>query len=85
MSTPTAPEADILANGKKDWSRYNATVVGACWVPNQPFNPGRAPGLPSSDEILPYKNVFFGAQREWKNEDEGWQVVPRRSKMRRSS
>lgn len=73
-----APEPDILANGKKDWSRYNATVVGAQWVPNQPSNPGCLPGIDITKSI-PYRPVSFAAKREY-GPEEGWIKVGRRGR-----
>jgi hypothetical protein len=71
-------EPDILANGKKDWSRYNATVVGAVWVPNQPSNPGGLPGIDRTRSI-PYRNVSFAAKREY-GPNEGWIHVGKRGR-----
>ena len=35
------------------------------------------PGIDTSVRV-PYKNVFFGAEREYKNDDEGWTRVVRK-------
>ena len=73
-----ATDYDTLPNGKKDWSRYNATVVGAQWVPNQPKTPIGLPGL----ELAPkptYRMVSFAAKREY-GPDEGWIHVGKRGK-----
>ena len=35
-----------------------------------------APGLPDSSNAPPYKSVFFGAQREWPNDQVGWTKIP---------
>jgi hypothetical protein len=75
------PGPDILSNGKKDWSRYNATIVGAAWDLRAPAHPAYAPGLIPSN--TPYRTVFFGADREY-GPDEGWQKVrPKRSSKKR--
>jgi hypothetical protein len=34
------------------------------------------PGIDASARV-PYKNVFFGAEREWANDEEGWTRVTR--------
>jgi hypothetical protein len=34
------------------------------------------PGIDTSAQ-KPYKNVFFGAQRDWANDEEGWTRVSR--------
>ena len=74
---------DVLANGKKDWSRYNATVVGAVYVPGWHIRKEAClPGI-SLEGRKPYKNVFFGAEREWANDDEGWTHVGRSKKALR--
>jgi hypothetical protein len=49
---------------------HNARVVGATFLPTPPVR--YAPG--SADHTLPYKPVFFGADREYAD-DEGWQTV----------
>ncbi len=71
-------DPDILSNGKKDWSRYNATIVGAVWVPNQPKTPTSLPGIDTTRNI-PYRNVSFAAKREY-GPDEGWIHVGKRGK-----
>ena len=65
-----------MINGKADWSRYNATVVGASRViPN--------PRLGCFDDSQPtYRVVSFAADREY-GPEEGWQTVHRSTKMRR--
>jgi hypothetical protein len=34
------------------------------------------PGLPDSSNALPYKSPFFGAQRDWPNDEVGWTKIP---------
>lgn len=53
---------------------HNARVVG-----NLPILPARAvralPGvLRTLDAPFSYKPVFFGAHREWVNDEEGWET-----------
>ena len=48
---------------------HNARVVGATFLPTH-----YAPGLESCTSSLSYKPVFFGADREYAD-DEGWQTV----------
>jgi hypothetical protein len=46
---------------------------------------GAAPGLPGIPEYegAPYKSPFFGAQREWPNDEVGWTKIPRTKTVRR--
>lgn len=73
-------KADIGANGKPDWTRYNATVMGAVYVPGWHIHKESGlPGLPVTTE--PYKMVSFVAPREY-GPDEGWiRVATRKEKM----
>ncbi len=79
MSDTVGPT--ILSNGKRDWTAYNATVVGSGYVPNAPLHPRHAPGLEATQgagaKPSAYKNVFFGAQCEWPDDETGWQRVKR--------
>jgi len=74
---------DVLANGKNDWSRYNATVVGAVYVPG--WHVHKDSGLPGINIAArkPYKNVFFGAEHEWENDEVGWTHVGRSKKSKK--
>jgi hypothetical protein len=46
---------------------------------------GAAPGLPGIPEHTgaPYKAIFFGAQRDWPNDEVGWTKIPRTKTVRR--
>lgn len=33
------------------------------------------PGLPDSSTLPPYKSPFFGAQRDWPNDEVGWTKI----------
>jgi hypothetical protein len=78
---PQAPKreeikADIGVDGKPDWTRYNATVVGAVYVPGWTVHKDSClPGIPVSTQ--PYKMVSFAATREY-GPDEGWIRIPTR-------
>jgi len=62
-------------NGKNDWSRYNATIVGY-----HPLLTDHQWG--KFDDSKPaYKVVFFGADREY-GPEEGWQRVGSKRKTR---
>jgi hypothetical protein len=37
------------------------------------------PGLPDSSNAAPYKSPFFGAQRDWPNDEVGWTKVTART------
>lgn len=76
------PKPDINPiTGKPDWSRYNATIVGYAPVPGAPANPGFLPGLEATQGPNacppPYRPVSFGAQREYVDDNDGWQRVVR--------
>jgi len=83
------PDIDPVT-GKPDWSRYNATIVG-----NQPVTNVRrcihrhAAGLQCEDctpgyvELL-YTPISFGATREYKNDEDGWQTVAYKKKGRKA-
>lgn len=86
------PEIDSRT-GKKDWSRYNASVVGAAWNLRAPLYPPCASGLgyTASYGVHPiegipthgYNIVSFAAKREWLDENEGWTRVRQQSKKKR--
>ena len=67
-------------------------IVGAEWV-TTPTRPWWVPaGLEATQgpgaKPISYRSPFFGAEREWKNDDEGWQLYqsPRsRQNNRRAS
>ena len=76
------PKPDINPlTGKPDWSRYNATIVGNVPVVGAPANPGFLPGLEATQgpdaRPPPYRPVSFAAQREYANDEDGWQRVVR--------
>lgn len=52
------------------------SVPGARWLDNTEGIPRIAhmPGLEGPK--IPYYTVFFGAKREYDNDDEGWQTYP---------
>ena len=66
---PATVKPEILA--------ANAKIVGARWLKEQP--PLVPPGLESTQgpgaRPPVYRNVFFGAQREWENDEVGWITV----------
>jgi hypothetical protein len=61
-------------------------IVGAEWV-TTPARPWWVPpGLEATQgpgaKPIYYRSPFFGAEREWKNDDDGWQLFQtRRSKQ----
>ena len=82
------PKPDINPiTGKPDWSRYNATIVGNVPLPGAPAHPAYAPGLEATQGPdacpPPYRNVSFGATREYKDDEDGWQTVTRRRSSRK--
>lgn len=91
MRTSNRPEdigPTILADGTKDWSRYNATIPGNLPLPSAPRHPRHAPGLEATQgpraNPPPYKPVSFAAQCEWPDDEIGWQRVVRKKKTKRS-
>lgn len=53
--------------------QHNAGVVGATYLPPRPVR--CAPGMGTFVDLPPsYRNVFFGADREYAD-NEGWQTV----------
>jgi len=74
------PKPDIdPRTGKPDWSRYNASIVGNVHLPGAPLHPAYAPGLEATQgpNARPpvYRPVSFGATREYKDDEDGWQTV----------
>ncbi len=75
----------LLTERQREIAAYNATVVGNYPLAQQPFP---CPvGLEETQGQHPkpqpaYKNVFFGATREWASDDDGGQVVRRHKKRR---
>lgn len=63
---------------QKEEEKKPRVIVGANWVEN----PGRwwvPPGLEQTHDLPhTYRPVSFGAEREWKNDEEGWQVYTTR-------
>ncbi len=80
----------ILADGTRDWSRYNATVVGNLPPPpGAPLHPRELPGLAEARERGLAAQAAYLATRKtytYANEDEGWQRVkgkaPRKKRVR---
>jgi len=68
---------DIGHDGKPDWTRFNATVLGNLPTETSLYSYTHLPGI--NHEPFFYQNVFFGATREY-GPEEGWQVVQRRRK-----
>jgi hypothetical protein len=63
---------DIGHDGKPDWTRFNASVLGNLPVNNSIYTLSHLPGI--NYEPYVYQNVFFGATREY-GPEEGWQTV----------
>jgi hypothetical protein len=80
------PKPDIdPKTGKPDWSRYNATVVGAGWDPRAPLHPAELPGLAAARERGLAAQAAWLATRKtytYEDPDDGWVRV--RSRGRRS-
>lgn len=79
------PATQYLTERQREIAAYNATVVGNTPLAVQPFP---CPvGLEQTQGQHPikmpaYKNISFGAPREWQDENDGWQVVRRHKKRR---
>jgi len=61
-------------------SNFNERYVSASglvfWLDPNTKRTAALPGIDLNNRP-PYKRVFFGAEREWANEDEGWTYVGR--------
>jgi hypothetical protein len=72
--------------GKKDWSRYNATIPGAVWDVAKPLHIAYLPGLDSTQSPTarpaPYETISFAAPREY-GPEEGWTRVRHGQKKRK--
>lgn len=76
------PKPDINPlTGKPDWTRYNASIVGNVPLIGAPAHPVCLPGLEATQgpdaRPPPYRPVSFGATREYKDDEDGWQTVTR--------
>jgi hypothetical protein len=49
-------------------------IPGAIWK-KKPAHPRRKAALPGIVRGPAYQTVFFGAAREWANDEEGWEYV----------
>lgn len=78
IENPTTP-----AERHHNFVVSSAKIVGAVYVQN----PGPwwiPPGLEDThDKPSGYRPVFFGAQREYKNDDDGWQTVNHNARRER--
>ena len=75
----------FLTERQREIAAYNATVVGNSPLAQQPFPcpVGLEETQGQHPKTMPaYKNVSFGATREWANDEDGWQVVRRHKKRR---
>ena len=78
------PGPEIGADGKKDWTRYNMTVVG--WAPSPPgalAHPRELPGLAEARARGLAAEEAYRAMRKtynYKNDEDGWQRVVRKQK-----
>jgi hypothetical protein len=70
---------NVMMNNRNMFSSESMgrKIVGAVWVENP--GPWWVPkGLEESQgpgaKPIPYRPVFMGADREWANDDEGWQT-----------
>ncbi len=80
------PGPTILANGKKDWSAYNACVVGASWDLRAPLHPASPPGLQEATERgLAAEAVWMATRKTYTyaNDEDGWVRVRRAGRGRR--
>lgn len=84
------PKVEIPADidpktGKKDWSRYNATVVGAVWDLRAPAHPAGPPGLPAPPAAAtPARRVAWLGERRVTEEPGAWIHVGRGGKQTKS-
>jgi hypothetical protein len=58
----------------------NRVIPGMVYVKDAPAHPARAPGLPVSTTV--YRPLSFAAQREYRDDEDGWQVVSSRRPRR---
>ncbi len=75
--------------GKKDWSRYNASIVGARWNAAIPLRIPCLGGLaftatygvhPVAGIPPAYQPVSFAPQVAWEDDEQGWTHVGRNKK-----
>lgn len=81
----SSPGPTILPNGTRDWSAYNATIVGAVYPAVQPsaaYPPGLEATQGPNARPPPYRPVSFGATRDYKDDNDGWQKVKVTKKSR---
>lgn len=77
--------SSFLTERQREIAAANARVVGNTPLAVQPFP---CPvGLEKTQGQHPikmpaYKNCFFGAEREWQNDEDGWQTIRRHKKRR---
>lgn len=79
------PATQYLTERQREIAAYNATVVGNLPLAQQPY---LCPvGLEETQGQFakppPYRPISFAAEREWRDENDGWQTV-RRNKKRRA-
>ncbi len=80
------PGPTILPNGKKDWSAYNACIVGASWDLRAPLHPACPPGLAAATERGLAAEAAYLATRKtytYENDEDGWVRVRRAGRGRR--
>jgi hypothetical protein len=53
---------------------YSAPITHIEKMERAAGNPA-LPGVPSSEGVTPYRHVFFGAQRDWSNDEVGWTKI----------
>jgi hypothetical protein len=71
--------------GKKDWSRYNATVVGARWNLSAPLYPVEPPGLAAARAVgLAAQAAYLATRKsyDYTDPEQGWTHVGRAKKRR---
>lgn len=75
------PEFD--ARGRPDWSRYNASIVGAKWDEKAPLHPAALPGLAEATARGKAAQAAYLASRNYynyKDDESGWVHVKRGGK-----
>jgi hypothetical protein len=78
------PDRD--AYGRPDWTRYNATVVGANPLPGATAHPAELPGIAEARARgLAAQAAYYATRKtyEYDDDEEGWQQVKRKSRGRR--
>lgn len=78
---------NTMSKSNVDWSQHNATIVGNVPLPGASANSVCPPGLESTQgpgaHPATYAPVSFGATREYKNDDDGWQTIKQRQRHAR--